>query len=141
MGSPLQQHFALAKEQFYSSKMIQAAVYGLAAYLVLSSAWRYAKYKIMDRYTAMYDVEYVGRPRNGPKLKGTAIVAGGSFAGLLAARMLSDQYEKVLVLESEDVKAGKDRKFVMQYNQVSWSPSISCQLIFPSVTHLPGLCL
>jgi len=41
-------------------------------------------------------------PTNPPKLFGTACVLGGSIAGLLAARVLADHADTVLILERDD---------------------------------------
>ncbi|KAI5117976.1 hypothetical protein M0805_004909 [Coniferiporia weirii] len=52
--------------------------------------------------TVLYDLPNVGTPRAGEsRLKGTAVVCGGSFAGLWTARILSDHFEDVLVVEPE----------------------------------------
>jgi 2-polyprenyl-6-methoxyphenol hydroxylase-like FAD-dependent oxidoreductase len=132
MTPPLQQYVADARHALNTQPYLRAAVYGLAALLVFNSIWRYIKYKVTDRYTAMYDVEFVGRPRKGPKLPGTAVVAGGSFSGLLCARMLSDHYEKVLCVESEDIRPGQLRKFVLQYQQLHTFLAFVTKVRWPS---------
>lgn len=48
-----------------------------------------------------------GQPPTGPRLRlGTAIVLGGSVAGMLAARVLADHAEKVVIVERDGVTAG-----------------------------------
>ncbi len=42
---------------------------------------------------------------NGKAKKGTALVIGGGIAGLLSARVLSDDYEEVVVVEKDDFPA------------------------------------
>lgn len=46
-------------------------------------------------------------------------MAGGSYTGLVTARILSAHFERVLVIESETLATpDQERKNVAQYNQV-----------------------
>ncbi|KAJ3099756.1 hypothetical protein HDU97_002782 [Phlyctochytrium planicorne] len=45
----------------------------------------------------------LGLPYNGPKKGKTAVVIGGSWSGMLAARVLLDHVDKVIILEAEDL--------------------------------------
>jgi 2-polyprenyl-6-methoxyphenol hydroxylase-like FAD-dependent oxidoreductase len=60
------------------------------------------------------------KPPSGPRAGlGTAIVLGGSVAGMLAARVLADHAETVLIIERDAVTAGDDgRRGVPQSSQV-----------------------
>jgi 2-polyprenyl-6-methoxyphenol hydroxylase-like FAD-dependent oxidoreductase len=60
------------------------------------------------------------KPPAGPRAGlGTAIVLGGSVAGMLAARVLADHAETVLIIERDPVTAGADaRRGVPQSSQV-----------------------
>ncbi|KIJ37098.1 hypothetical protein M422DRAFT_50721 [Sphaerobolus stellatus SS14] len=57
--------------------------------------------------TAIGDLKFLGE-RNDKKYSGTALVCGGSISGLLAARVLSDYFEKVLIVEPEEWLTTKD---------------------------------
>ncbi|KAJ7134915.1 hypothetical protein C8R43DRAFT_1239203 [Mycena crocata] len=60
-------------------------------------------------------LDSLGQPRK-QKLSGTAIICGGSIAGLVTARICADHFERVVIIdpEVEDVKKAKTR--IMQYN-------------------------
>jgi hypothetical protein len=49
------------------------AIYAAGA-VVLYAVIKWTRSYIMDRFTALNDVERLAKPRSGPKLKGTAIV-------------------------------------------------------------------
>lgn len=51
-----------------------------------------------------------------PKKLGTAVVLGGSIAGMLAARVLADHAERVVILERDDL-TGSARPGVPHGNQ------------------------
>src|SRR5687768_17682998 len=44
----------------------------------------------------------------GSPAAGTAVVCGGSLAGLLAARVLADHFQRVVVLERGEIPAGPE---------------------------------
>ncbi|EJD37341.1 hypothetical protein AURDEDRAFT_116817, partial [Auricularia subglabra TFB-10046 SS5] len=56
---------------------------------------------LLKRYTCIPDLEQLGTPSKGSKLRGTAVIAGGSVSGLFAARICADHFEKVIVVEPE----------------------------------------
>jgi 2-polyprenyl-6-methoxyphenol hydroxylase-like FAD-dependent oxidoreductase len=69
--------------------------------------------RIFDRINA------TGRPGSRPGLLGRAVVLGGSVAGLLAARVLAEHAESVVVIERDDVlTAGAARAGVPQGSQI-----------------------
>ena len=51
--------------------------------------------------TALHELENVGKPRVGSKLKGTVVIAGGSVTGLNAAHICTDHFDKVVVIDPE----------------------------------------
>lgn len=60
-----------------------------------------AHYYVTFTSTVFFDEENLKKPSEN---KGhTAVVVGGSVAGVLAARILLDHYERVIILESEDL--------------------------------------
>ncbi|KAF8577656.1 hypothetical protein K439DRAFT_1396440 [Ramaria rubella] len=54
------------------------------------------------KLTALDDIPLCGIPRKGGKINGTAVVCGGSLAGLFTARACSDHFENVLIIEPEE---------------------------------------
>ncbi|PAV19108.1 hypothetical protein PNOK_0595200 [Pyrrhoderma noxium] len=57
---------------------------------------------ITKRDTIMLDLPELGKSRpKDKKIKGTAVVCGGSFSGLWTARFLTDHFEDVLIVEAE----------------------------------------
>ncbi|KZS95632.1 hypothetical protein SISNIDRAFT_483856 [Sistotremastrum niveocremeum HHB9708] len=58
--------------------------------------------RIVEKLTALNDLPGLGKPRKeGKRIDGTAIIAGGSVAGLLAARVCSTHFARVLIVEPE----------------------------------------
>ncbi|THH04060.1 hypothetical protein EW145_g5799 [Phellinidium pouzarii] len=52
--------------------------------------------------TVLYELEDIGNARADEKrIKGTAVICGGSIAGLWAARVAADHFEEVVIIESE----------------------------------------
>ncbi|KAJ7222590.1 hypothetical protein GGX14DRAFT_558679 [Mycena pura] len=49
-------------------------------------------------------------------LPGTAIVCGGSIAGLVAARICADHFERVIIVDPEIQDSEKPKTRIMQYN-------------------------
>ncbi|EJD34455.1 hypothetical protein AURDEDRAFT_147591 [Auricularia subglabra TFB-10046 SS5] len=52
-------------------------------------------------FTSVGDLPKLGAARQKPKEPGTAVICGGSIAGLLAARVCADHFERVVVVEPE----------------------------------------
>ncbi|EJD46787.1 hypothetical protein AURDEDRAFT_164240 [Auricularia subglabra TFB-10046 SS5] len=52
-------------------------------------------------YTSVPDLPSLGTPRKAPRELGTAVICGGSIGGLLAARVCTDHFERVVVIEPE----------------------------------------
>ncbi|KAG8982379.1 hypothetical protein FRB90_006837 [Tulasnella sp. 427] len=91
-----------------------------AAFAGLWLSGRFVHEAIVDRTTCLPDLEHLGEPTK-TKFKGTAVVCGGSFGGLMAARMLTDHFDgEVVVVESEETFEDASRKGVnlMQHNQL-----------------------
>lgn len=56
----------------------------------------------VGRYTVMKDLPNTGKARpDGERVRGTAVICGGSIAGLWAARICADHFEDVLIVEPE----------------------------------------
>ncbi|KAF7356872.1 RING finger protein ETP1 [Mycena venus] len=65
----------------------------------------------------MKDLDNLGQPRV-RKLSGSAIVCGGSIAGIVTARILADHFERVLVIDPEIQDVDKPKTRVIQYHAV-----------------------
>ncbi|KIM27239.1 hypothetical protein M408DRAFT_330146 [Serendipita vermifera MAFF 305830] len=59
-------------------------------------------------YTAMDDLDVLGRRSSPNRMMGTAVIVGGSITGLLAARVCADHFERVVILEADE---GADTEF------------------------------
>ncbi|KIJ26507.1 hypothetical protein M422DRAFT_785226 [Sphaerobolus stellatus SS14] len=57
---------------------------------------------IFRKFSAVDDLKLIGKRRKGGKFQGVAVVSGGSISGLLAARILSDHFKKVVIVEAEE---------------------------------------
>lgn len=63
----------------------------------------YLRDYLTKRDTILNDLPNLGKQRGkDERIKGTAIVCGGSIAGLWAARVLADHFEDVLIIEAEN---------------------------------------
>ncbi|KAH7907108.1 hypothetical protein BJ138DRAFT_1137695 [Hygrophoropsis aurantiaca] len=70
---------------------------------------RWIRHKIVLRTTGLADLPQLGQSRPpGQKIRGTAVVCGGSVGGLLAARVCHDHFEKVVIVEPEAWLADED---------------------------------
>ncbi|KAG8937337.1 hypothetical protein FRC00_006890 [Tulasnella sp. 408] len=98
---------------------IQSSVIIAAALAGLWLSGRYIHETLVDRTTCLPDLEHLGEPTK-TKYQGKAIVCGGSFAGLMTARMLTDHFEEVVVIESEETfeNGGRKGTNLMQHNQL-----------------------
>ncbi|KAH7103129.1 hypothetical protein BKA62DRAFT_697347 [Auriculariales sp. MPI-PUGE-AT-0066] len=81
------------------SAPVLAAVVGVAipTYLLLKRVFRR---HIVFTSTVLADIPTLGRPA-AHKKHGTVIICGGSFAGLLTARVCADHFERVIIVEPE----------------------------------------
>ncbi|KAF8221557.1 hypothetical protein L208DRAFT_1327277 [Tricholoma matsutake] len=101
-------------------------------YLCLSSGIHTLRRKLVQTETGMVDVPFLGnaRPKD-RKIQGTAVVCGGSIAGLATARVCHDHFEQVIIVEPEawlvttegwkperEPMAAKTRTRVLQYQSL-----------------------
>ncbi|KAG8926052.1 hypothetical protein FRC02_009254 [Tulasnella sp. 418] len=135
-------------------------IIGLSAVLLatLKGAGKLVREKVLiPTLTPLEDVQHLGEPRKGEKLKGTVVVAGGSIAGLYAASVCADHFENVIVVEPDrwvsdhgttlddqsnthtstggTPKSSSGRSRVMQYNLVHMfhPPSLTAfEKLFPT---------
>jgi hypothetical protein len=111
-----------------TSLLLGLAAVGIALWPQLCRA---AERHFVKALTVLHESDLAGLPREGPKLKGTAVVAGGSqvnsaydfpglivhrVAGLITARILSTHYEHVTLVEPDEDEKG--RSHVPQFHQL-----------------------
>ncbi|KAJ7102596.1 hypothetical protein B0H15DRAFT_340077 [Mycena belliarum] len=66
----------------------------------------------------MNKMESLGQPRAQRKLPGTAVVCGGSVAGIVTARICADHFERVVIIDPEIQDSEKPKTRIAQYNAV-----------------------
>ncbi|KIL56560.1 hypothetical protein M378DRAFT_16991 [Amanita muscaria Koide BX008] len=72
-------------------------------YQFLKSLHRVVRKKHIAQRTGLLDLPLLGAPRkDSKKIGGTAVICGGSIAGLLTARVCHDHFERVVIIEAEN---------------------------------------
>ncbi|THH06443.1 hypothetical protein EW145_g4086 [Phellinidium pouzarii] len=85
---------------------MQSVAAAVCAVPVLLLAWRLGG-TYLDRYftrklTVLCELDDIGNPRpDNKRIQGTAVICGGSIAGLWTARIAADHFEDVAVVEPE----------------------------------------
>ncbi|KAG8846693.1 hypothetical protein FRB96_001929 [Tulasnella sp. 330] len=69
--------------------------------LVFISGRLARKYVFIPRFTILAELKYLGVVRSQGRIPGTAVICGGSIAGLLAAAVCADNFESVLIVEPD----------------------------------------
>ncbi|KAJ4483586.1 hypothetical protein J3R30DRAFT_3698456 [Lentinula aciculospora] len=100
-------------------------------YGILILAWRILRQHIFQHHSGIPEIGNLGKTRTlRQKIDGTAVICGGSIAGLFSARVCSDFFERVVIVEPEEWLTSEDgmRRFgweqehkrtrVMQYNSL-----------------------
>ncbi|KAJ7169345.1 hypothetical protein C8R43DRAFT_1060176 [Mycena crocata] len=98
--------------------MLTAVILSAAAlYTTLLVAWHLLRRHLLNKNVGFGDLDRLNsRPRN-KKIPGTAVICGGSVAGLLTARVCHDHFEKVLVIEAEAWVASEEGRKVRGWDQ------------------------
>ncbi|SJL13850.1 uncharacterized protein ARMOST_17299 [Armillaria ostoyae] len=73
--------------------------------------------RLLLKHTCVLDVDTLGRRLHSQKIKGTAVICGGSIAGLAAARVCHDHFEDVVIVEPETWLSSQDAKRTDAWNQ------------------------
>ncbi|KAK0501788.1 hypothetical protein EDD18DRAFT_1347857 [Armillaria luteobubalina] len=76
-------------------------VAALGLYYVLLSLQHVLRRRLLLAQTCVSDVDSLGHRSPAQKIKGTAVICGGSIAGLTAARVCHDHFEDVVIIEPE----------------------------------------
>ncbi|KAF8332304.1 uncharacterized protein EI90DRAFT_3122737 [Cantharellus anzutake] len=76
--------------------------YSLATLCIVSAlAWTALRNHIINTTTVIPQLRLLHPKRNRKKVQGTAVVAGGSIAGYATARVLSDHFARVVIIEPD----------------------------------------
>ncbi|PBK68974.1 hypothetical protein ARMSODRAFT_1038412 [Armillaria solidipes] len=79
-----------------------ASVVVFAVYCIASLLWRHLRHRLLRRQTCVLDLEQLGLSRSvDQKIRGTAVICGGSLAGLFTARVCHDHFDEVVIVEPE----------------------------------------
>ncbi|KAJ6567770.1 hypothetical protein DFH09DRAFT_1314277 [Mycena vulgaris] len=78
------------------------------AYSLLLLSWHLLRRHLLAKNDGFADLPLFQKYRLDEKIKGTAVICGGSIAGLLAARVCHDHFESVLFIEAEPWVASEE---------------------------------
>ncbi|KAJ7673966.1 hypothetical protein DFH06DRAFT_1319082 [Mycena polygramma] len=70
-------------------------------YFVLLASWHLLRRRLTSKHSGLMDLPLLKSRHPDKKIVGTVVICGGSVAGLLAARVLNDHFERVIVVEAE----------------------------------------
>ncbi|PBK82809.1 hypothetical protein ARMGADRAFT_686101 [Armillaria gallica] len=76
-------------------------VIALGLYFVTRSIGRAFRRKVLREQTCLLDADNLGVRLAAEKIKGTAVICGGSVGGLITARVCHDHFEQVVIVEPE----------------------------------------
>ncbi|KAK7453512.1 hypothetical protein VKT23_011791 [Stygiomarasmius scandens] len=92
----------------------------LAVPVLLRHAAQKFRQHLLKKETALMDWPLLGRPRaEKDKIPGTVVICGGSLAGLLAARVCHDHFERVVIVEAEAWLSTEDGIKVESWTQTN----------------------
>ncbi|KAJ7673730.1 hypothetical protein DFH06DRAFT_1081560 [Mycena polygramma] len=90
---------------------------GLVLYLVLLFSWHLLRRHLLSKHSGLADLPLLKSRSPGQKIQGTAVICGGSIAGLLAARVCHDHFERVLIVEAESWVASEEGHKINGWDQ------------------------
>ncbi|KAJ7833743.1 hypothetical protein B0H13DRAFT_2110669 [Mycena leptocephala] len=96
------------------SKILLAAP---AAYSVLLVSWHLLRRHLLAKHIGLLDLPLLMSRHPDKKIPGTAVICGGSIAGLLAARVCHDHFERILIVEAEAWVASEEGWKINGWNQ------------------------
>lgn len=97
--------------------LLWAPVAALGVYYVFLFLKRALRRRLLLAQTCVFDVDSLGHRFPPQKIKGTAVICGGSIAGLTAARVCHDHFEDVVIIEPEAWLNSADAKRPDSWNQ------------------------
>ncbi|EGN96339.1 hypothetical protein SERLA73DRAFT_170728 [Serpula lacrymans var. lacrymans S7.3] len=87
----------------------------LTSCIYLGRRWRA---KLLAKETGLPEIPHLGQARpDNQKIRGTAVVCGGSIAGLLAARICHNHFERVVIVETEPWLADNEARATQAWTQ------------------------
>ncbi|PBK99973.1 hypothetical protein ARMGADRAFT_1074800 [Armillaria gallica] len=92
-----------------------AVIFGI--YYIVLYLERALRRRLLLKHTCVLDIDTLGRRLPSQKIKGTAVICGGSIAGLVAARVCHDHFEDVVIVEPETWVSSEDAKRTDAWNQ------------------------
>ncbi|KAK0501771.1 hypothetical protein EDD18DRAFT_1431988 [Armillaria luteobubalina] len=95
----------------------QTAAVILGIYYIVVYLERALRRRLLLKHTYVLDNDTLGRRLPSQKIKGAAVVCGGSIAGLIAARACHDHFEEVVIVEPEARLSSQDAKRTDVWNQ------------------------
>ncbi|KAJ7066144.1 hypothetical protein C8F01DRAFT_694753 [Mycena amicta] len=85
----------------------------VAVYLFLLAAWHVFRRILLANVIGVNDFALLQKGRRPEqRVPGTAVICGGSIAGLLAARICHEHFERVLIVEADQWAASEDARAV-----------------------------
>ncbi|KAF7310045.1 hypothetical protein MIND_00377500 [Mycena indigotica] len=85
----------------------------ITLYFTALAAWHIFRRILLANVVCINDFPLLRNGRQAQdKVRGTAVVCGGSIAGLLTARICHEHFERVLVIEAEEWAASEDARAV-----------------------------
>ncbi|KAJ7712043.1 hypothetical protein B0H16DRAFT_1626511 [Mycena metata] len=89
-----------------------------AAYIFLLISWRALRHYLLVKTNGCSNLPLLQNGRNPKeKIRGTAVVCGGSVAGLLTARVCHNHFERVLIIEPEAWVASEEGRKIKGWDQ------------------------
>ncbi|KAJ7658947.1 hypothetical protein B0H17DRAFT_343339 [Mycena rosella] len=89
-----------------------------ASYLLLLLSWHLLRRHLLAKNIGLPDLELLKNSRKqDERIPGTAVICGGSIAGLLTARVCHDHFERVLVVEPEAWVTSEEGRKIDGWNQ------------------------
>ncbi|KAK0215858.1 hypothetical protein EDD85DRAFT_996317 [Armillaria nabsnona] len=92
-----------------------AVIFGI--YCVVAYLERALRRRLLLKHTCVLDIDTLGKRLPSQKIKGTAVICGGSIAGLVTARVCHDHFENVVIVEPETWLSSQDAKRTDAWNQ------------------------
>ncbi|KAK7052361.1 hypothetical protein R3P38DRAFT_2859936 [Favolaschia claudopus] len=90
----------------------------IAGYGLLLLGWHLLRRVLLSKNSGLLELPLLAKGRSSAqKIPGTAVICGGSIAGLLAARVCHDHFERVLVVETEPWVSSEDGSRLDGWNQ------------------------
>ncbi|KIK57714.1 hypothetical protein GYMLUDRAFT_262886 [Collybiopsis luxurians FD-317 M1] len=91
-------------------------IFSVLLYGLMRLVWGIMRWHLLRLHSGLTEMQRVGKVSHST-LEGTAVVCGGSVAGLLTARICHDFFEHVMIVEPEGWLAGEDGRRRFSWEQ------------------------